>query len=227
MRYQLGVEDMEPGHWIAWVFALPGCFASASSQDEAVADAPAEIGAYFAWLRAHEEPVPGARETIETEVVSVFHSFTSEDDYLVNAFFEADRSPLTPLDVARALDLLSYSRQDLLNLFEHSSPDRLAHPIPGEVFDSITGILMHIAQAERWYFHNIGLEQAPLPGDPLAALDLVRAQTRAWLPELIGDQRIHEWKQEQWSARKVLRRTLWHERDHTKHIRKLLSQIGA
>jgi hypothetical protein len=25
-----------------------------------------------------------------------------------------------------------------------------------------------------------------------------------------------------WSPRKVLRRTLWHERDHTEHLRKLL-----
>ncbi len=27
---------------------------------------------------------------------------------------------------------------------------------------------------------------------------------------------------ELWSPRKVLRRTLWHERDHTGHIRKLI-----
>jgi predicted RNase H-like HicB family nuclease len=80
MRFQLGVEDIEPGHWIAWVFALPGCFTSASSQDEAVADAPAEIVVYFDWLTAHGEPMPAARATIETEVVSVFHAFTSEDD---------------------------------------------------------------------------------------------------------------------------------------------------
>jgi hypothetical protein len=29
---------------------------------------------------------------------------------------------------------------------------------------------------------------------------------------------------EMWSPRKVLRRAVWHERDHTEHIRKLLFQ---
>jgi hypothetical protein len=30
---------------------------------------------------------------------------------------------------------------------------------------------------------------------------------------------------ETWSARKVLRRAMWHERDHTQHIRKLRQQL--
>ncbi|MDW8214000.1 MAG: hypothetical protein RMJ55_10615 [Roseiflexaceae bacterium] len=29
---------------------------------------------------------------------------------------------------------------------------------------------------------------------------------------------------EVWSARKVVRRALWHERDHTQHIARLLTQ---
>ncbi len=61
-------------------------------------------------------------------------------------------------------------------------------------------------------------------GDPLAKLEKARAQTRARLPELVGAAQIVERVGERWSARKVLRRTLWHERDHTQHIAKLIRE---
>ena len=79
-----------------------------------------------------------------------------------------------------------------------------------------------MATAERWYFGNLDLEQAELPADPLRALDQVRAQTPAWLPTLICDGRIWEQSGEAWAVRKVLRRTLWHERTHTAQIGRLL-----
>jgi len=224
MLYQLGVEDIEPDHWVAWVFALPGCFASARTQAEAEASAPRSIAAYFSWLAKYGHSMTGAHDPIETEVVAVFHAFASESDYLVNAFFEADRSPFTTQEVEQALWLLDCSRQNLLEVLHSASSDQLTRPIAGEVQGSIRGILQHIAQAERWYFQNIGLEQSTLPENPWRALEQTRAQTRAWLPALVGDHRVLEWKGEHWSARKVLRRTLWHERDHTQQISGLLGR---
>jgi hypothetical protein len=50
----------------------------------------------------------------------------------------------------------------------------------------------------------------------------VRQHTRAQLPGLVGDTRIAVRADEEWSARKVLRRTLWHEQDHTGHIARLV-----
>jgi predicted RNase H-like HicB family nuclease len=203
MRYQLGVEDIEPDHWVAWVFELPGCFASAHTQAEAVATAPARIAAYFRWLATYGHSMPGVDAPIQTEVVTVFQAFPSESNYLVNAFFEADRPPLTQQEVDQALWLLDCSRQDLLAVLGPVSSERLTRPIAGEV----QGILQHIAQGERWYLQNIGLEQSALLENPWHALDQTRTQTRAWLPALVGDTRILEWKRERWSVRKVLRRT--------------------
>jgi hypothetical protein len=61
-----------------------------------------------------------------------------------------------------------------------------------------------------------------LPEDPFKALEVVRANTVLRLPELADDGRIIELVGERWSGRKLLRRALWHERDHSDHIRKLL-----
>lgn len=87
---------------------------------------------------------------------------------------------------------------------------------------SVGGILDHTAIAEWWYFDRLdmGLVSSwrELPAEPLVKLDQVRAHSRACLPKLIGDTRIVTLVDEQWSARKILRRAIWHERDHTRQI---------
>ena len=224
MRYRLGIEDIEPNHWVAWVLELPGCFSSARTQEEAVAQAPSRISAYFAWLSSHGRATFLTSERIEVQVVEVFHSFVSEGDYVVNAFFEDDRRPLIHDEVKNGLWLLDCSRRDLLAVIQQMSSEKLSQPISGEVQGSIAGILDHIAWAEWWYFDrlNLAFEREEMPGDPLAKLEKVRAHTRAQLPKLVGDGQVVECIGEQWSARKVLRRALWHERDHTQHIAKLV-----
>ena len=52
---------------------------------------------------------------------------------------------------------------------------------------------------------------------PIAGVDLLAVSA------VSEDVRITEDRDELWSSRKVLRRALWHERDHTQHIRQLLT----
>ena len=56
----------------------------------------------------------------------------------------------------------------------------------------------------------------------MARLQKVRALLNATLPKLEGVVKAVGVDGEFWSPRKVLRRALWHERDHTEHIKKLL-----
>jgi len=99
--------------------------------------------------------------------------------------------------------------------------------LPRELTRPIIGIVDHVAIAEWWYFNRLGMSPArlALPADPIAKLKAVRQNTYAQLSKLIGDTQIVTLIDEQWSARKVLRRTLWHERDHTQHIAKLIQKL--
>ena len=95
-------------------------------------------------------------------------------------------------------------------------------------FGNIAGILKHIAVSEWWYVSrlNVADERQVLPDDPFAALEVSRAYTLARLPELAGSTRITEpLISERWSPRKVIRRTLWHERDHINHITQILASM--
>lgn len=229
MRIRLAVEDMEPNHWIAWALDLPACYSSAGTIAEAIADAPQRIAEYFSWLSKHDSSLPIVNEPIEAEVVETFHSFASQEDpdYVVNALFEDDRRPLGYWDVETALRLLEGTRQDLMMLIQSTSGAQLRQAIPGEVRGSIVGIIEHIATAENWYFERwgLGLKREQFPNDPLAKIEIVRANTKRQLVKLIGDERVTRNYDELWSARKVVRRTLWHERDHTQHIANLLARL--
>jgi uncharacterized damage-inducible protein DinB len=121
--------------------------------------------------------------------------------------------------------LLDWSRQDLLKITQAIPQDRLRAKIGGEVLGSIAELLIHIAAGENWYYNHfgLGLERAQLAQDPFDRVQQVRANTRAQLVKLIGNERITQDNGEVWSARKIVRRTLWHERDHTQHIAQLLA----
>jgi len=229
MSYRLAVEDIEANHWIAWVLDLPACFSSAQTETEAVTRAPERIAAYYSWLSGHDPSLPEVDRPFEVELVETFRSFTSSEDpeYLVNAFFEDDRRPLTYWDVVVVLRLLQCTRRDLLNVLGTAPSEQPHQTLAGEVHGSILGLVEHVAGAENWYLGqlDLALQRVQLLANPLERLQAVRANTRVQLVKLIGRERITENCDELWSARKVVRRTLWHERDHTQHIARLLSEL--
>lgn len=219
MSHRLALEDIEPGHWVAWDLDQFGCFSSARTRAAALAEAPRAIRTHARWLAAHGGPA-APLERVQTRLVEEFASFLDDDDYRVNACFEDDRRPLMSADVERALWLLDCSRRDLRALLVRAAAEEVG---AGGVRGEVRLLARHIAQAERWYFESLGLDQAALAADPLVALERVRAQTRRWLPDLVGDDRVIKRQGERWSARKVVRRTVWHERDHTGQIARLLA----
>ena len=144
---------------------------------------------------------------------------------MVESFFVRDWKPLKPHEIERALQLLAWSRADLLNLVKGLSAEKLAQTYPNERWP-IQGILKHIGGAEWWYQERIGYpypeKEADVPSDPFERLQVVREHFNALLPKLVDVSKVVGLEGEIWSPRKVLRRALWHERDHTEHIRKLL-----
>jgi len=229
-RYRLAVEDIEPNRWIAWVLDLPGCFSPAETEADAVARAADCIRDFGPWLRIHDSSLPELKTPVEARVVETFRSFPSEEDpdYIVNAFFEDDRRSLTYWEIETGLRLLQWTREDLLAEVEGITGEQLRASLPGEIGGSLGGVLKHVAGAENWYLRQVGLAVAreQLPEDPFSMLEVVRTNMRARLAELLGDERVLKGDGgEQWSGRKVLRRALWHERAHTRHVKRLLERI--
>ena len=93
MEYRVGVEDMEPDNWVAYVFDLPGCFSSAHTQSDAVEGISTAIKNYSDGLTvfrpAMNLPVD---KSFTLKVAEIFVSYPAKEDpeYLVNAIFEND-----------------------------------------------------------------------------------------------------------------------------------------
>jgi hypothetical protein len=141
----------------------------------------------------------------------------------VESFFPYDWKPLTTPEIKRALSMLAWSRDDLLNPVLRLSQEKRDAEYPGERW-SINGILGHIGGAEWWYLDRLGLAfpREQMPEEPQARLEKVHDYFSSTLPKLDGVKKVVGVEGEFWSPRKVLRRALWHERDHADHIRKLI-----
>lgn len=234
MKFRIGIENNNEGiRSIAWVLEHLGCFAYGDDGEQALANVVGAIRAYVGWMKRHGEawvvlvgeiePVP---EQVWTDYqINEAYDHVSSGGYDVDSFFQHDWKPLTGVEIERARKLLSWSRADLLGVVGHLVPQQWGSQITGERWD-IAGITNHIGSAEWWYLDRLGLAfpRAELSPEPLARLDKVRAWLNDQLAQFEGSAQVVGIEGEFWSPRKVLRRALWHERDHTEHIQKVLAQ---
>jgi uncharacterized damage-inducible protein DinB len=234
MIFQAGIENNSEGRSIAWALEHPGCFAYGINADGAALNLESALVRYAGWILHHETRSWLTFEESEIEIVingtwNVYYIdddlniSTEADGYNVNSFFPYDWKPLTAIEIKHGLDMLQWSRDDLIKLVEGLSPEKREAMYPGERWN-INGILGHVGGAEWWYMNRLGLAfpREQLPDEPMARLEMVRKQFLSALFKMDGVNQVIGMDGEFWSPRKLLRRTLWHEHDHTEHIRKLI-----
>lgn len=221
MPYSLNLEELE-GRWIAHVAELPGAFASGATVEEAVAGAPAVILEYLVWSEAPASlPLNPAAEVRE-----IVRAWNYAPDYEVNAFFAADRPALSAEDVETARRLLYLAQAELLDACLGVAEADMDRRLPGEE-RSINDILRHVSTGENWYLDHFELAHPAVweMADPLGRLLLARQQLLDVLPHLIDDERVLMVNGELWSPRKVVRRALWHQREHAAQVRGLRARL--
>jgi len=117
---------------IAWALEHPGCFAYGSDEKEAIANLPAAIQAYSVWIGRHES-LWLDETNVELKVEESFTAYCINEafervvhsDDEVNAWFQHDWKPLTARDVEHGLELLSWTRSDLLDTIAGLSDEQL------------------------------------------------------------------------------------------------------
>lgn len=233
MIFRIGIENNNDDRTIAWALDHPGCFAYGQNREEVQKNFLQAARNYAVWIAQHGESwLDDGVEIIVEEIFDVYFinpAFErveqSKDTYMVESFFVHDWKPLLPHEIERTLKLLAWSRADLMSVVKGLSAEKLAQTYPNERW-SINGILRHIGGAEWWYQERIGYpfpeNEEDIPADPFERLNVVRDHFNSLLPQLDGINKVVGLEGELWSPRKALRRALWHERDHTEHIRKLL-----
>ena len=230
MLFPVAIENEIAGRSIGWVLDHPGCFVYGDNADAALAAIPNAITDYSAWIASRNQGDSWIdTNEIELLLAESWDTYMIDDEfepaqegYEVNAWFRRDWKPLAEQDLARAEKLLAWSRTDLLDAVSGLSAEALNAQYLNERWN-ILGILNHVGGAEWWYLHRLGLSfaQQDVPKGPFERLEKVRARLLDILPGLAGSRTVLGVDGEFWSPRKLLRRAVWHERDHTQHIHKL------
>jgi len=217
-----------------------GCIWLGRTQGEVVTGAPLAIAEFHAWLARHGEPalasssqdLPAAADVVvEVKDIQVVEGFGRSGSAV--GFFEPDLEPVTDDDIDLAVRRLGYARVDLLEM---------VGGLPGEVLDrrppggkrTVRENLIHIRNCHGFYLTRIlGMEgtMAVLPepwpeDDILASLDWVVVRAVAALRDLPPGLRQGviraDHPAEDWTARKMLRRFVEHEREHVEVVRHTL-----
>ena len=215
---------------MAHVPELPGCFVTAASQAEALQALPAEIADYLSWLKEIHETAPPAAEPIQLDVTETFTIPRKVAEGDTEAAFSHDLKPLSDQELEWHLRLLTDSRQRLIAMLQHLEQEsaqeseetfyKMLRWRPDEDSRSILEHIYHIFTAEAWYLARLSKE----PATGWAHYQVLRQLTIDRLRRLTPEERrqitLHpkDTDQERWTARKVIRRALWHERYHLRHI---------
>jgi predicted RNase H-like HicB family nuclease len=221
MAYTVNVEQID-GIWYAHVAELLGAYGRGETVEVTLERVKPTIMNFLAWAEAGPEyPL-----NPEYAVAEIHRSWNYATDYEVNAFFATDRPPLTEDELPWLRKLLLLARAELLDAsLGLTLEDRDQAPAPGEW--SVNDALRHVATAENWYLDRLGLAHEPAweMRDTLGRLILVRQHLLDVLPALVNDERLTEWNGELWTPRKVVRRALWHEREHALTVRAIRGQL--
>lgn len=229
MQFYALIEEW-PDESIVFFRALPGCFSSAPTTEEALRAAPMTIEKYFRWLK--ENNIVIVEEEINPiEVVLSERLSSSGQDY--GPLFNADRTAPDDLEIDNAQLVAATARALIIemvaNVPEHLYEQALT---PGSW--SLIQHLRHIMENESWYVSRL-MDQPPpeQPASPMSTDDISMKifenamDSEILLRDLTPAQRSHVFVHngESWTAAKVLRRMAQHLREHYPWMEETAAQL--
>lgn len=244
MEFSAAIEHGTTAVWYGRVFDFPGTIARASQREILLKELREELMYHLHWLQQHNEKIPSLR-TVDIIVREEVHNISElgESGGEV-ALFESDRRVVSHHMMNFLLRLMGYNRKDLLQLIDCIPHKQLTYKPPGKD-RSIVDILHHVCNAEEFYKSRLGeeadqkyVECAGMPEqeiDALPILDRLHTVRRACvetLTDVVAEKKdtiftrseYTDYPQEKWTAYKVMRRFLEHEREHYYNILEYIDQ---
>jgi predicted RNase H-like HicB family nuclease len=220
----------------AFVPDCPGCWIFGRTPESALMKVRLAVAEWFNWMKKHGEHVPSDAKSFKIEVAEVLRvNYNPVEAGKPEPLFWSEVLPVTKKDVARTLRLMSYSREDLLQLVSHVS-DECFDWKPPDGPRTIRNCLRHIGYVEPWYISRLDVDlPRNYPRNIFKMLDYTRKIVVEFLEKMPREKMrgIYQPKKDPspicnlWTARKVLRRLVDHERLHAKYIEKALKMFNS
>jgi len=233
LQIRIGLENNIEGRTLAWALDYPGCFAYGEDEAEALIRLPRKLLQYEIWIKDHTSEPWVEFADLDLRVVERYKTFWIGEDhypalkgegYEINAWFIDDWRPISKEEIEHALKIFHWQREELLAGLSTIEPDILEMDRPNQRWN-ILGIVKHIANAELWYLSRLDLtplSHRDLALEPEDRLAQTAALIEKYFPTFLDEVNVTGIEGEFWSYRKIVRRTLWHQRDHIEHIKELV-----
>lgn len=228
MQIAVYQEANTKGKTLLHMLDYPGCIVKGQTIAEAFHRLAEGVESYMHWREVHGFTVAAEPYDFylkEEQRGGPFHPGN------VAAFFDYDEVPLTEAERREMLQLMAASREDLLTVITNLRPETLELWLESPNW-SITEILRHIASAERYYITRLFAEgsipRSPRSRDVYHRLELMRESAVQILQLMTIDDLARKTNagNEWWTARKIFRRFIEHEREHIGQILRILNSHG-
>jgi hypothetical protein len=225
--YTIAIERGGGGAALAWCLELQGCAALVSEGEDPLTRAEVAIAEFISW--SHERSAE--RATVDQGSVTVAQSLQTMANVAAGdttAFFLHDGEPANPKEFPRWANAHDQALDEL---------SKLAISLPPLLWDQrladgrrLGDIVNHAARTEMFF----GAQLKPGGGPTLQPGPRSLNDAHAWLQQVVCDvdprphfrrEHISGQGTEDWSVRKVMRRSIWHLRLHTAEIRRVIGGI--
>lgn len=232
-KYRIDIDGISGGPWMGHLLHEIGCIWLAPTRGAVMEQAPEAIAAFYAWLRRHGEP--GLVE-VRPDPTQIVAGHTQEivsfgQSGAAVGVFPWDLEPVTEQEIHIAVRRLGHARRDLLELVAALPEEALDWAPPGNR-RTIRKNLIHLRNAQGFYITRLfGWDRAlallpdPWPEENLFSslswvMERVSGAIVAMPEELRTGTFLAEQPSETWTARKMLRRIVEHEREHVEVVRR-------
>lgn len=230
--FRVGVERGAGGFSAAWCLDLPGCYALVPPGGDLTERVSLAILEFTAW--AHQRSAD--RLTIEAAQVEVVQSADTGEDLRngdTSAFFLHDGEPLSAKEFPMWANPHDRALDELRDLALALPAALQSHRLDADG-RTLLGTVQHAAATERFYAAQLrpGAGGTGRVGeDPsLRELQDAHLNLQQVVCDVPQDLRVRRETSslhpvEEWTVRKVMRRSIWHLRYHTWELRRAIGGI--
>ena len=229
---------LEVGSEATGVFvpSCPGCWVFGKTPARALEKAEAAIVDWLEWTVKHGEKNPEGMRNFVVDVAETLRvDYNPIKAGKPEPLFWSEAAPITRKDIATTLRLMKYSREDLLNIVSELSSECLDWLPPSEP-RTVRNCLRHITYVEPWYITRLNIPlSGKYPRDVFELLDSTRSVVVECLESFPREKmrgvfqplRDKSPRCDLWTARKMLRRLVDHERLHARYVAKVVRLYAA
>lgn len=224
LKIKYYLESTKNGKTMIHLLDYLGCMVKGLTPEDAIQRLSTGVESYMTWRRSHGFFVPDDEYQFvlaEEQTGGPFHPKNRA------AFFNADEQTVSEAERESWLVMMAANRRDLLLVLESLSSEDLDLYIESSDW-SIREVARHIASAERFYITRLfpkgHIPRSKPSKDIFQRIYIMRENCVRILRSLTAEEltkKVLKGK-ENWTARKVFRRFLEHEREHMGQILRII-----